>query len=87
MRFVLEATLSILREKLQKVPQVRALAGRADDLAMVELCVHHKVIEYADFIQIVQVINVSLASELRSFRIWTEQMSPCWMLTLQFCSR
>jgi len=42
--------LSILRGKLEILPHVKLLAQRADDLAMVELCVHHSLIEYADFI-------------------------------------
>lgn len=59
LKFVLETVLNILRDKLRVKKEVRELAQRVDDLAMVELCVHHKVIDYADFIQIVQVVNVS----------------------------
>ena len=59
LKFVLESTLNILRDKLRVIPQLKVLALRVDDMAMVELCCHHNVISYPDFIQIVQVINVS----------------------------
>jgi hypothetical protein len=59
LKFVLETILHILREKLLKVREVMHLAKSADDLVMVELCAVHSVITYPDFIQIVQVINVS----------------------------
>jgi len=50
LKFVLEAILNILREKLVKIKQVGGLAKSADDLVMVELCAIHGVISYPDFI-------------------------------------
>jgi hypothetical protein len=50
LKFVLEAILNILREKLVKLKQVGSLAKSADDLVMVELCAIHGVISYPDFI-------------------------------------
>lgn len=59
LKFVLQTTLDILRGKLKQEEKLKVFADRVDDLGMVELCVHYKVISYSDFIQIVQVINVS----------------------------
>ena len=64
LKFVLETILHILREKLGKVKETANLAKSADDLVMVELCAVYKVISYPDFIQIVQVINVSSKAHL-----------------------
>jgi hypothetical protein len=50
LKFVLETTLNILRDKLRQIPKLKQLATRVDDLAMIELCVHYSVIQYADFI-------------------------------------
>lgn len=50
--FVLETITNILRANLAKIPQLKMLAGRVDELAVIELCVHYKVIEYQDFVQI-----------------------------------
>ena len=61
LKFVFETILNILREKLVKVREVGALATSADDLVIVELCAVHGVISYPDFVQIAQVINVSLS--------------------------
>lgn len=60
LKFVLETILHILREKLALVKEAKHLAKSADDLVMVELCAVHSVVSYPDFIQIVQVINVSV---------------------------
>lgn len=59
LKLVLETISNILRSNLQKIPQLRMLAGRVDELAVIELCVHYKVIEFPDFVQIAQIINVS----------------------------
>jgi hypothetical protein len=59
LKFVLDTIIYTLREQLVKVKEVGKLAKSADDLVMVELCAVHGVISYPDFIQIVQVINVS----------------------------
>lgn len=74
LKFVLETILYILRDKLFKVKEVSHLAKSADDLVMVELCAVHSVITYPDFIQIVEVINVSTPSPITTIhltRTWT----------------
>ncbi len=50
LKFVLEAILNILREKLVLQPKVGNLAKSSDDLVMLELCAIHEVISYPDFI-------------------------------------
>ena len=70
LKFVLDTILDILRHKLALIPKCADLAKRIDDLAMTELCAHNNLISYPDFIQIVQVINVS--SYLINFRMLTE---------------
>ena len=71
LKFVLETILHILRDKLSKVKDVMHLAKSSDDLVMVELCAVHSVITYPDFIQIVQVINVSSSLPTFKPRTWT----------------
>ena len=82
LRFVLDSTLNILRDKLRVIPELAVLALRIDDMAMVELCCHHKVIDYPDFIQIVQVINVRHTSfsilKTRLYSQLTELHSLYW---------
>ena len=58
LRFVLDAILNILRDKLLTLKETRGLAKTSSDIVVVELCTIHKLISYPDFSQICQVINM-----------------------------
>jgi hypothetical protein len=52
LKFVLDAILNILRDKLETIKETKPLAKASNDLVVVELCTIHKLISYPDFSQI-----------------------------------
>ena len=49
LKFVLDAILNILRDKLLTIKETKALAKSSTDIVVVELCTIHKLISYPDF--------------------------------------